>query len=89
MRNPLTLEAFADWLEKKPAAMFYEFHCKRCAIGSYLTEHGFPMKTLGTEMWVDKDGNKHPLPIGWNRIAMTSPHTYGDAAQRARAALAG
>lgn len=84
--NPLTLESFASWLETRSGP--YDFMCKKCAIGSYLIEHGLPMLTLGTETWTDADRHLHKLPEGWNSIAQTKPHSYEAAAERARAALA-
>ena len=84
MKNPLSLEAFADWLEGKPAEQKYEYWCQECAIGGYFIELGLPMKSLGTEKWRDRDGVLHVLPPGFDEVSSTPPHTYGAAARRAR-----
>lgn len=94
MRNPLSLEAFADWLETKPADETYNFNCLNCAIGQYFKFLGMRFNGLGTENWTDDQGVAHYLPRGMNRAAQGDSyygghpdHTFGKAAQRARREL--
>lgn len=84
MRNPLTLEAFADWAEKMPADEQYEW-CddSDCACGQYADA----AKVSGSYR-----AHPHPSPDNafWlkaEQAAFEWPRTFGSLAARLRAAV--
>lgn len=74
MRNPLSLEAFADWCEKKPADEEYYYPDPTiCACGQYAKYLGMnPSEVIGFS--------------DLNLYAALSPWTFGALAQRLREA---
>ena len=87
MRNPLSLEAFADWLEQQPADKEYRWldPCE-CAIGQYCRSLGMKgcAELSETAYFVLEgvDGARN------HYIAMDRPRTFGAALRRARSAIA-
>lgn len=81
MKNQLSLEAFADWCEKKPANEEYFWtDADICACGQYAASLGlqgnWPLKK--DTFWFDA-----------NMIALlTMPHTFGALARRLCEAIA-
>lgn len=80
MRHPISIEAFAEWCERKPADEEYEWvNVRTCAIKQYA-------KFLG--------GNVHEnymavacMPVGrfdGEYMALMRPHTFGALAARLR-----
>lgn len=77
MKNPLSLDAFIDWLEKQPAEREYDWWCPlSCLLAQYAKHIGF----------------RHycELPLtaltSWeNAVARPRPHNFGAALGRARA----
>lgn len=79
MRDPLSIEAFADWCDKQPADKAYSFTCVPCAVEQYADSLGIGRDTI----W------GHSLGSFWcqsNIIAADYPHTFGALAQRLRSA---
>lgn len=87
MNADLNLDEFADFLSKQPRDQTYDFWCKECAIGSFLTAKEIAFKSLGTALWVDAHGFEHKIPAHFNIVSATKPYTYGAAADRALALL--
>lgn len=78
MRNPLTIEAFAEWAEKKPANETYDYcSSEACAAAQYLQSLGVQKYNLPS----------YKLPKGWLGPLQTGPDTFGALAQRLRASL--
>lgn len=87
MKNILTLESFADWVEKQPAEKEYDFcDCCGCACHQYLSAIGLPVKYVSPNWWSDVFGAEHPLPFGFNAAAngYGEPRTFGALALRLR-----
>lgn len=78
MRNPLTIEAFAEWAEKKPANEDYDFTLAwNCAVAQFLKANAVVnYELLSTE-----------IPKAWLEPVKASPQTFGALAKRLRAAL--
>lgn len=80
MKNPLSIEAFADWCEKQPADRGYNYAApSNCAAAQYLKSVGVLRYRL----------RSYELPDGWN--ACLNPFdggecTFGALAKRLRAA---
>jgi hypothetical protein len=94
MRNPLSIEAFADWCEKKPADEAYSYSniCGPCAFAQYLIHLGFPVDYVGADHWRDLSRTEHRLPDWVDEIVKDSSygpspsHTFGALAKRLREA---
>lgn len=87
MRNPLTLEAFADWCEKQPPETAYNYsNSKECAVTTYLKSLGLPCLSSAMGYWRDYDRVKHDLNGNFDHSASPLPRTFGALAQRLRAA---
>ena len=85
MKNPLTIEAFADWLEKQPPEKEYDYsNCRGCLVFQYLTAVGIPITSTGSTTFSTNDGQEHILPYELDIVAARHPHTFGKAAIRAR-----
>ncbi len=93
MRHPLSLEAFAQWLEQQPAAEQYDFpNPYECAICRYLDHIGLARSRVDTDTIYGPDGNPiMALPEYWNDVSKSCQinglSTFGAAAARARALL--
>lgn len=85
MKNPLSVEAFADWLATMPADDEYDWrYSLYCAIGQYLHATAPHIKPFAC-YYVTPDNDHKPYPAGFDRIAFTDgPHTFGAALHRAR-----
>lgn len=86
---PFTLADFIAWLETKPPRTQYHFACTdgSCLMGQYMTERGRawePGKRSSTyvESCEQVFGDKWDVPV-----LIETPHTFGAALDRARAAL--
>jgi hypothetical protein len=79
MRNPLTLEAFAEWCEKQPADAEYNYEDpNRCAYCQYLRATGFDVRSVGPTYWTEGVGHKeHPLICGLNDALNPGYPDYG------------
>jgi hypothetical protein len=96
MRNALTLAAFADWLDTQPPRKKYNYlDNERCLICQYFDFLGMRYWFVSYREWFDRDGNRHPLPEGFNAVSSAEdaegnigPWTFGAAAKRARARAA-
>jgi len=74
-----TLEGLAVFCEAKPATETYEWTNRRvCCIGQYCRSIGVDPDSLGS---------RYATLEGGCGVAAKYPHTFGAAAQRARAAL--
>lgn len=85
MKNPLSLEAFADWAEKRlPEAEYSYFHIPSCACSQYADYLG-----LSEVWWAANDFIDHSRGDFWSTadgFAFALPHTFGALAARLRAA---
>lgn len=87
MRNPLSLEAFADWCARKPADGEYDWaDTNGCAFCQYLTSVGLPIRRVDIYSWVDEHWRTHPLPEGVAGAVAQYPWTFGALSSRLRAA---
>lgn len=78
MKNVLSMEAMAEWAEKKDPDEYYiwDSHGK-CACGQYAAEMGLNESwaaALHSQFWIEA-----------NSIAFERPHTFGALAIRLRA----
>ncbi len=83
MKPQLTLEAFAEFCEGKPAGDVYNWaDFENCACGQYATSLGIPISET------EKFNGEHTFwyKAQWNAM-MVSPRTFGALATRLRAAL--
>lgn len=92
MRHPLTLEAFAEWLEKQPPMQEYNFiDSQGCAIFQYLQSSGFKPAGVGGGYWrTDTEVfpfDEHLLKME-DAVQTYGERTFGAAARRARELLA-
>jgi hypothetical protein len=93
MRNPLSIEAFTDWCEKKPAGEEYEFtDCRNCAFAQYLKSLGFERPIVWPDGW-QRDAFDKPRRLPHPKLnAMLNNglqgRTFGALAKRLRAAMA-
>lgn len=90
MRNPLTIESFADWLGKQPAEKWYDWSVThKCALGQYVeTFGGFGTQDENAagailDGWRDSSGQFHEYPDKLFDIAVAHPSTFGAAHARA------
>jgi hypothetical protein len=89
MRDPLSLETFADWLEQQPAAARYNYTDSRnCAVAQYLGALGF--KNVDYRAWDGRPcvGEGPRVPRDLFIVSREGEMTFGAAAERARAYLA-
>jgi hypothetical protein len=90
MRNPLSLEALADWSETRDPDEQYQYSSPReCLCAQYLRFAGFRVCGVLLDQWLDSENIYHRLPDGFNAVAigngLAGSWTYGQAAERARA----
>lgn len=79
MRNPLSIEAFADWLEKQPPEGEYDYcSFSRCAISQYCRWLGFK------DVWTSA---RIGFELAHHAVVDCDPQTFGAAAARAREAI--
>ena len=67
---------FVDWVGKQDReATFNPMDIRACVGFQFLSEAGFPVKSVGVESWADTGGVFHPFPceimkaIGWAIIS--------------------
>jgi len=82
--DPFSLESLIAWAEKQPTDKEYDFWCNECYLGQYFEDHGFKINMIGTGTVTFSDSTCRELPRHFNRIAQTTPHTFGAALERAR-----
>jgi hypothetical protein len=87
-RPVLSVEALADWLRTQPGETSYDY-CDNggCLNYRFFKASGLPVSGVGSTVWTDKDGGRHPLPVELDHIAVWEPHTYAAALERAEAIL--
>ena len=88
----MTTGALVAWLERQPADGGYNYLCNgTCMLARYVGEvTGKPVHMGGSLYYLrnnESDSWSGPirLPDGWNGVARSHPHTFGAAAERARA----
>lgn len=95
MKNPISIEAFADWCDKQSADRVYDYkNGHECAFAQYLVALGF-MPCVNEEAYcldhllMTKDLSAwRPLPFGLDLAVYEFPRTFGALAGRLRAACA-
>jgi hypothetical protein len=88
MKPQFTIEAFADWCEKRPAAEAYNIcHTNICAVAQYANALGFSRGSM-PDFSIDAGWRQIPIVGLTNRIMCAKPHTFGALAQRLRKAAA-
>lgn len=93
MKNPLSLEAFADWCEKQPADKEYSYiDSENCAVTQYMRACGFPCAYSNRDKWYERRDNQtwyaHKAPERrMDILACELPHTFGALAKRLREAI--
>jgi hypothetical protein len=77
MKPQLTLEAFADWCEKQPADLAYDYmDLENCAVAQYARSLGTKSPFIThSRFWSNSES-----------LAALSPRTFGALAARLRAA---
>jgi hypothetical protein len=84
MRNPLSLEAFADWCEKQPADEEYDvWQPSSCAVALYAQSLGFKRATDNGRIETH-DGRVLPIDGFKFRMIARHPYTFGALAKRLR-----
>ena len=77
--DPYSLESLIAWLEKQPASMDYCFRDNgNCLLTQYVRSYKPETVWMGI----------YQFPHDLIHVAWVEPHTFGDALQRARVALA-
>jgi hypothetical protein len=85
MRNPLTLEAFAEWCEKQPADKEYNFFDNHgCAFGQYLKALGIEHRSVGGTYWRTAAGEERI-----RKALQSGDWTFGALASRLRSTPTG
>ena len=84
--DPLKIANLIAWLETMPADTEYEYASNRdCLLAQFLKACGCTDVTCGS-FSIDYNGlQDEPLPVGWWRIALGRPRTFGAALERAKA----
>jgi len=78
---------FIAWLEKKPARETYDYHeSTECLLAQYLRDSGFTRVIVSQRSFYHNTA-EGSLPLKFNEIASTRPHTFGAALSRAKTAL--
>lgn len=86
MRNPLTLEALADWLARQDPTTEYDYgNGSACLLHKYFKAVGLPVERVTAIVWYDTNRGVHRLPDGFDQIAIG--HTIGRALIRANELL--
>ena len=91
---PYTLNSLIAWLEGLPSDASYDWGCTygRCLIGQYAyangLDSGYDAQTNSFRktgpMFFFRDGTPSPISLA-EKIAVSPPHTFGAALERARA----
>ena len=91
MRNPITIEAFAEWCERQPPhAGYYYGDVKGCAFCQYLKSIGISSPIVGGAGWTPSCGSpSRSFPTHLARALAVTPYTYGALASRLRNAIGG
>lgn len=89
--DPMTLDSLISWLEGRPADKAYDYIvCDQCLLAQYFTACGFHGVLVEDQFFTHRGGYSR-LPAYFNNIAvgggMDTRHTFGEALERARAAL--
>jgi hypothetical protein len=86
--DPFSLDSLIAWLEQQPAENRYCYADNgKCLLGRYFTAKGFKAVNVWSS-GVSYQGGDAGLPPHFNDIAVYTPHTFGAALERARAARA-
>lgn len=92
--DPLSLAAFIEWLETKPPRQKYTFEeCRGlCLLGQYMATNDIPWTGAPSSPNAPWDGSSYLMVArkifgpGRFKVLSDSPHTFGAALKRARAA---
>lgn len=85
--DPFTLESLIAWLEMQPADGTYIYTSSRnCVLCQYFRDMGFCNPRISISLLCYDHGTVY-FPKVFDRIANKDDQTFGDALQRARAAL--
>lgn len=90
MRSPLSLEAFADWLEQQPATATYDYtESDNCAVAQYLRSLGLTNVNYVAWSGLPSEGKGPRVPLKLFAAANPPvvPLTFGVAAKHARKLL--
>jgi hypothetical protein len=90
MRNPMSIEALAAWLETKDQKETYNYgDTHNCLICQYFNSIGLTFKSVGGSSWADNTGNFYDLSKEFRRVAngTSGQQTFGHALERARSFL--
>lgn len=87
--DPFTLESLIAWLEKRPADNEYCYtETGECLLAQYFSASGYGPVLMGANEFGRKGiAESIPLPVGFNKIALGYPRTFGAALERARSPL--
>lgn len=89
MKNPLSLEAFADWCAKQPTDAEYRYdNIVDCACGRYFRSLGIDAHYSGYHEWLGFYRRRIPHSDEMDRLASVRPHTFGALTERVRGAIA-
>ncbi len=85
--EPFSLESLIAWLETKDANASYDWYSiSGCLICQYLDHIGVKFSSVGANNYVTADYlDRISIPRHFPAAACPSPHTFGDALERARA----
>jgi hypothetical protein len=82
--DPFSLGSLIAWLERQPRSIHYEYICGgTCLLAQFFQAHGYSNILVGG-FRVLLDDIMCELPAWFNDIAISEPHTFGAALERAR-----
>lgn len=85
MRNPLSIEAIADWASKQEPDRLYDYtDPHKCALCKYFDSIGLAYRQVGPWSWHSKNKNEHRLEPKLIEALNAAPLTYGALAERLR-----
>lgn len=80
-----TIRGLIAWLETKDPSEMYDYTSPhQCMCAQYYRAHGYWFVQASSNHIRHGIAEYTPLPHGFNAIAAMSPHTFGDALERAR-----
>lgn len=87
-RDIFSWDSLITWLEtKNPDEAYCYISGGTCMLAQYFTAVAGKAQYIGVGQVDLRIGDKVSfLPLGWNRVAETMGHTFGEALERARAA---